>query len=508
MLDAYAEVGVYWLGVAKRVGGGRSVKACKQRYRRLVPDSEDKPSDASTPREEGTSLDPHAILNPRRMMRSVASQCDVPVNALIHIDTEAGAITNALGTFNILDDDNEAIFSLFDEAVACVVVQVASSRPDAEEYAEDVVNEYITKKFGEGACCDSPEVCAALEEFIEHQLYQIDKPKPKKKPASSAASTKTSVKRTGNMIRLGGAGGPLIRLMVEQDGVTGKETVDEEASDMEKVLKHLAPIAARGGYVDEDQVLEYMRNCDTYTLVRILSAPNTREALEGVRESTQTQRSVKDNFQRLLAPTGSALDDFTYLMTPLQVFRNGRWMTLRHVHEQPSKWADPDDKIPMKNGLSFLKLPSEIVINKWSAWMAKTWCDTATVIDTSGDDWRVTEHVQFCYGLELNDRQPYTAEQRQAFASSFEHFTDQWQAEMKDKTDRFDAKYVWTSVRPGVRNEGMVMARSTLEDWPILIEVTGRNPKVFSAMAKTTTVTPEVAAYIRGGGRIAVVQQQ
>lgn len=205
LLDAYAEVGVYWLGVAKRVGGGRSVKACKQRYRRLVPDSEDKPSDASTPREEGTSLDPHAILNPRRMMRSVASQCDVPVNALIHIDTEAGAITNALGTFNILDDDNEAIFSLFDEAVACVVVQVASSRPDAEEYAEDVVNEYITKKFGEGACCDSPEVCAALEEFIEHQLYQIDKPKPKKKPASSAASTKTSVKRTGNMIQIGRA---------------------------------------------------------------------------------------------------------------------------------------------------------------------------------------------------------------------------------------------------------------------------------------------------------------
>ena len=65
---------------------------------------------------------------------------------------------------------------------------------------------------------------------------------------------------------------------------------------------------------------------------------------------------------------------------------------------------------------------------------------------------------------------------------------------------------VAASVRPGASNEAMVMARSTLEDWPILIEVSGLNPKVFSAMAKTTTVSPEVATFIRSGGRIAVIQ--
>lgn len=540
LLAAYKEVGVYWAGVAERVGNGRTQKACRMRYNRLVPPVEEEapavePAKKVAPKKKKKEkkervMDPVAVLSGRRgvrEMRSIEKQLGIEAGTVDSLlDFESGTFTDARGTRKMpmagssatdeikklfqsmglgstagldeLSSDSEAEApSLFDEAVATLVMQFAKTRADAEEYAEQTMRKLIADCFGADVDYDSPDVAAFLNEYIEHQLSHFkQKGERKRKPMKDARlSTKGNpTKSTSYDIYLGGPGGPLTRLTVITDLVTGEETIDEEYSDMDRIYGHVSSYASK----DSLSPRQWVKNCQAKELMMLMSGPVARDDIFDIPHAP-CERSVKENVERLVAMTGHRLEEINYVMTPLQVYRDGRWVALRHIHEEPSKRADPDDKIPYKNGLSILKLRGEIIINKWSVWLGKTWCDTASVIDTSNNgQWKVTDHVLFCYGHELNNRKPYSEQQRRDMDNYFEEFVEAWERETARAKHHHGAPYEWTTIRPGKMNECICKARSEKSGYPFLIGLS--KPVIYSALVKTHTMPEKAAEYLRNGG--------
>jgi hypothetical protein len=520
-----------WSEIAVAVAGGRSRKACRNRYRRLTvecddADVEDVPNplavlqairDPDTGAPEGmTIFDLQSGRGVTRetmdtfhskVMENVFPKIQQKLKEMGHEDVDYSKtpipIDDLLAVPGILDGEIGDFFadamvepppesSVFDQAVAAVSLQLGARCEDADEKANRSVRAQIEQVFGPDADINSPEVDAHLREFVAHQMRQLSR---ERADADKRANVDLQNERIAHDIRLGGPNGRLARLTIVRDKVTSKETIDEAYSDMDIIEKHVESWARAAGLTPR----QFVNNVSPWELLRLLPSIVEGGTPDPEREAAPCQWTVRQNVERLYGITGHPITadrPVPYVRTPTQVFRAGKWKDMPHRHQFKAIGSDKNDRFPYKDGLTLRYKDDQILINKFSVWMGKSWVDAAYLIETSSEgDWKVVEDVFFCYGKDINMGLPYKEGAEAKFASRFEEFVSDFIKLMQDTQRVHNATYNWSTTPP--LNESLCIPRRDSDNYPILIET--KSPIIHSARAKSAPVPESYARRIRSG---------
>ena len=389
--------------------------------------------------------------------------------------------------------------SAFDQAVAALSLQFGARCEDADEKAYRTVRSHVDARFGADADVNAPEVDAFLREYVELQMRHLTKRRPASKdtPAGNPNMDKGK-ERIAHEVPLG-PNGRLVRVTVVRDKRTAKETIDEAYSDMDLIEKHLEPTAAACGLTAR----EYVRDSRPWDLLHILAGLSEGISLNELPsgKGEPCQWTVRQNVERLYGITGHPITagrPIPYVRTPTQVLRGRKWKDMPHRHQYKAPGSDKDDRSPYKNGLTMRYKDDQILINEFSVWMGKSWVHSAILIDTASDEWKVVDHVFFCYGKDINNGQP--CRENSELPSAFEDQVSSFIHTMHETIRLYGASYTW-STAPKL-DESLCIPRRDSDNYPILIET--KNPIVHSARVKSTTVPESYARRLRSGE--AVVQ--